>query len=397
MKILTFTSLFPNRERPDFGIFIYQRTANLAARQGNFVEVVAPIPYFPTWIDLGSYSSFARIPREEVIHALRVHHPRYPLLPGISMPFHGRALYLGSRNTVRNLFNRFNFDCIDAHYIYPDGYAAVRLGKMLNLPVVVSARGSDINSFSAMPLIRPMIRSTLRRATRIIAVSQALKQAMVQLGSPENKISVIPNGVNLERFQPLAPLQARQNLGLSPHGKITITVGSLTENKNHTLLIQAFNKLLKNHPEYQLYIIGLGPLRERLIKQVESSGFQRNIFLLGSRPNEELQAWFSAADLSCLVSSREGWPNVVMESLACGTPVLATRVGGIPEIIVSDQLGVFVDPTIDSISAGLESALERSWDREAIAQHGRLRNWSRVAAEVEATLQSAVDDFNDSR
>src|ERR1700683_438310 len=292
MKILTFTSLFPNAERPNFGIFIYQRLAHLVRRQGTTAEVIAPVPYFPPWLDSENWGSFARIPSSETIHAFRVYHPRYPLVPAISMPLHGWLMFLGSRSIARDLNNRFNFDCIDAHYIYPDCFAAILLGKMLKLPVVVSARGTDINSFSKMVGIRPMIRWTLRRATKISRVSKALKDAMVSLGVPAQKISVIPNGVRLERFHPVDQTEARRGLGVSPDAKIAVAVGSLTEGKNHALLLQALGKLAKDHPNYQLYVLGLGALRDQLMRMVDELQLARNAFLVGSRPNEELQTWF---------------------------------------------------------------------------------------------------------
>lgn len=397
MKILTFTSLFPSHERPNFGIFIYQRLAHVAERPGNAAEVVSPVPYFPSWLDSADWSAYARTPHVERIHALRVNHPRYLMVPGVSMQAHGGLIFSGSLRTARALHRRFQFDCIDAHYIYPDCFAAILLGKALNLPVVVSARGTDINSFSQMPTIRPMIRWTLRRANKIIAVSQALKDSMIALGTPPSKIRVIPNGVDSDRFHPVEPALARQNLGLSPDAKIAVAVGSLTEGKNHPLLIEAFAALAKDHPEYQLYIIGLGPLRERLLKMIDDYRLGRSAFVLGSRPNEELQAWFSAADVSCLISSREGWPNVVMESLACGTPVVATRVGGVPEILVNDELGIFVKPTVDSVAKGLQAAFERAWDREAIARQGASRDWNTVAAAVDGVLQEAVSDYSAKR
>jgi glycosyltransferase involved in cell wall biosynthesis len=397
MKILTFTSLFPSRERPNFGIFIYQRLAHVAQRPGNAAEVISPVPYFPSWVDSEDWSAFARTPHVERLHALRVNHPRYLMVPGVSMQMHGGLIFSGSLRTARALHRRFQFDCIDAHYVYPDGFAAILLGKALKLPVVVSARGTDINSFSQMPTIRPMIRWTLRRASKVIAVSQALADSMIALGTPPSKISVIPNGVDVERFHPVDRALARQNLGLSPDAKIAVAVGSLTEGKGHALLIEAMATLAKDHPEYQLYIIGLGPLREQLLKMTDDFHLGRNAFVLGSRPNEELQAWFSAADVSCLVSAREGWPNVVTESLACGTPLIATRVGGVPEILVNDELGIFVKPTAESVAKGLQAAFERAWDREAIARQGASRDWNAVAGEVEAVLQDAVGDYSAKR
>ncbi len=390
MRILIFTSLFPNHRRPDFGIFIFQRISHLAQRQGNFVQVVAPVPYFPSWITSSRWGKHSLLPREESIENLTAYHPRYPLLPGFLMPLHGLLMFVGSFLLVRRLHRQFQFECIDAHYVYPDGFAAILLGRMLGLPVVVSARGTDINVFPSFPTIRPLIVWSLRKAAGIIAVSRSLKNAMIDLGLPAEKICVIPNGVDTNRFHPLPQLEARRTLGLPNEGKIALSVGSLTVAKNHALLISAFAKLAGHTLGAKLFIIGDGPLRLGLEELICKLGLQEKVMLVGAQPNQELAVWFSAADVSCLVSSREGWPNVIMESIACGTPVVATRVGGVPEIIYSSDLGVLAEQDSESIAAALESALSKKWDRNALALHAQFRGWNKVAGEVEQYLSSRV-------
>jgi teichuronic acid biosynthesis glycosyltransferase TuaC len=390
MRILVFTSLFPNSKRPDFGIFILQRILHLAQRPGVFVQVIAPVPYFPSWITSSRWGKYGRLPREERIENLSVYHPRYPLLPGLLMPLHGFLMFVGSLLLVRRLHRQFRFDCIDAHYIYPDGFAAVLLGKLLGLPVVVSARGTDINVFPSFPAIRPLIVWTLRKAAGIIAVSSSLKNAMINLGLPSGKISVIPNGIDTSRFHQIPQAEARQSLGLPNEGKIALSVASLTEGKNHPLLISAFAKILGGSRSAKLFLIGDGPLRHSLQQSIDELGIQENVLLVGAKPNQELALWYSAADVSCLVSSREGWPNVLMESIACGTPVVATRVGGVPEIISSSELGLLAEQDSDSVAAVLESALAKPWDRKALALHGQSRGWHEVAGEVEQYLASRL-------
>jgi glycosyltransferase involved in cell wall biosynthesis len=354
------------------------------------VEVIAPVPYSPSWLTVPRWSEFSRIPHEEEIDGIRVHHPRYPFLPGISMPAHGMLMYASSLSLARRLHGENTFDCIDAHFVYPDGFAAVRLGKRLGLPVVVSARGTDINVYPSFRLIRPMLRWTLTNAAGAIAVSADLKNKMIALGIPEAKIQVIANGVDTARFHPLETKSARKQLGLPEEGPVAVSVGSLIESKGHHLLIAAVAKLAARFPKLRLYVIGEGVYRAKLEELVREKQLQESVFLAGNRPNEELPFWFSAADVSCLISSREGWPNVVSEALACGTPVLATRIGGIPEIINSSELGIFVEHSIDSIVVGLEQALTRAWNREEIARRSRSRSWDAVAEEVEAFLRSKI-------
>src|SRR5208283_2121159 len=170
MRILTFTSLFPNPANPNFGIFVFQRTSHLAQRQGNSVEVVAPVPYAPRFLKGTARGSVAAIPSTAVVGNLRVHHPRYPLVPKVSMPLHGLLMYAGCMSRVRNLHQQYRFDCIDAHYVFPDGLAAVLMGRSLGIPVVVTARGSDIHTFRDFRTVRPQIRWTLRHAAGVVAV-----------------------------------------------------------------------------------------------------------------------------------------------------------------------------------------------------------------------------------
>ncbi len=390
MRVLTFTALYPNKANPLQGIFIHQRVKHLALRPGNSVEVIAPVPYFPAWMPGERWRKFSQIPREEVIEGVLIHHPRYPLLPGISMPVHGMLMYWASLPLAQHLQRKEQFDCIDAHFVYPDGFAAVRLGRKLGLPAVVSARGSDINLYSSFRAIRPMLRWTLLHGDGAIAVSDDLKNKIIALGIPESKIRVISNGVDAERFQPRDAKSARKQLGLPEEGSIAVSVGSLIESKGHHLLIAAIAELARSFPQLRLYILGEGAYRPTLEQLVREKKMQDRIFLFGTRPNEELSLWFSVADLSCLMSSREGWPNVVSEALACGTPVLATRAGGIPEIISSPDLGMLVERNVQSIVVGLERALTKPWNRAEIARHSRSRSWDAVAAEVEAFLQSTI-------
>jgi len=390
VRILTFTSLFPSSCDPTHAIFVYQRCAHLARRPDNEVIVVSPVPYFPSWLKTNRWRTASQVPTEERIGSLTVYHPRYFLLPKIFMTLHAVSMFLGCRPEVARLNERAKLDCIDAHFVYPDGLAAVLLGKFLGVPVIVSARGSDIHAYPAFRTIRPMIRWTLQHADALIAVSASLKKSMIELGASADKIHVIPNGIDPVRFQPVPISQARQELNLPVDAPFIVSVGALIPSKGHQFLVRAFGRIAGRHPDMRLAILGEGPLRSQLEKLILELGLRDRVHLLGKRPNEELRLWYSAATASCLASAGEGWPNVVTESLTCGTPVVATRVGGIPEILQSSEFGVLVEQSVDAIAAGLEEALSRSWDRETISQQTLARTWETVAAEVEDVLQEAV-------
>ena len=391
MKILTFTSLFPNSAQPELGVFIYQRVQNLARLPGNLVKVIAPVPFAPSWLNSKRWKQFKRVPQEETIGNLQVTHPRYPILPKICMPLHGFLMFLGALRVGRRLHRQYGFDLVDAHYVYPDGLAGLLLGKLLGIPVVVSARGTDINLFPSFVLIRPMIRWTLIRAAGLIAVSAALADRMMKLGAAAGRIRVISNGVDIERFEPLDRIEARRSLGLPIAGPIIISVGSLVPAKRHDLLIASIARIVPQIPDLKAYIIGDGELRANLEAQIRKADMEDHVFLLGKKSNTDLCPWFSAANASCLASEREGWPNVVMESLACGTPVVATRVGGIPEIIVSPDLGNMVDGNPDSMAAGIVSSLDRRWNREVMVRYVRSRTWEAVARDLQEYLNSVLN------
>lgn len=390
MRILTFTSLFPNSVQPWHGSFVYQRVAHLARRPGNSVTVVAPVPYAPSWISTQRWREASSIPAREKFGELDVYHPRYFLLPKISMPLHGLSMFAGSLRTVRELHEKMKFDCIDAHYIYPDGFAAVRLGKSLGIPVIVSARGTDISLFPSFRLIRPMIQWTLRNATGVVGVCEALKQSMLGLGASAENTRAIGNGVDVQRFMPMERREARKKLGIPLDAEVVVAVGNLVPVKGYQFLIPVIARLTTQCPKIMLYIVGEGYFRAKLEALAQQEKVQDRVIFVGRKPNEELRYWYSVADVSCLASSREGWANVLLESLACGTPVVATRVWGAPEVVTSPELGVLVDQSVDSIAAGLELALHKRWDREALARYAASRTWDVVAGEVENFLKLQI-------
>jgi len=375
------------------GIFIYQRTVHLASRPGNEVAVVSPVPYFPRWLKTERWRTASTLADFESIGELPVYHPRYALLPKISMPVHALSMYLGSLALCKALHKRSRFDCIDAHFVYPDGLAAVLLGKALSIPVTVSARGTDVNLYPSFRLIRPMIRWTLHESAALIAVSRALKEKMVEVGGAAEKIDVIPNGVDATLFRQISQKDARAKLNLTEDGPLLLSVGSLMPSKGHELLIRASELVRRQQAGLRLYILGDGAFRGELESLALKLGLQDCVKFPGKRPNEELPTWFSAADISCLASEREGWPNVVTESLACGTPVVGARVGGIPEILHSPELGVLVERTVESIASGIERALSKRWNHERISSETRARTWTTVAAEVEAVLARQVRTY----
>jgi glycosyltransferase involved in cell wall biosynthesis len=388
LSILTFTSLFPNSIDPTHGVFIEQRMKHVAAL-GHKVTVVAPVPLAPPG------SAFAKVPRFEQIDGIDIYHSRYPLVPKVSMPFHGTLMRVGARGLVHHLHHEKRFDLVDAHYVYPDGFAGVKLANLLGLPSVVSARGSDINLFTTFATIRPQIQWTLQNAAATIAVSDGLKQKMLELGIEESKIQVIGNGVDAGNFRPQDRAESRRKLGIPPAAQVLVCVAGLVETKGHAILLEAVASLQSNRPDLRLYCIGKGKLLQQLTEKASSlgltgNGFAGNVTFTGSLPHDDLPYWFSAADLSCLISSREGCPNAVAESLACGCPVVGSDIPGISELVSNQWLGILTSREPSAVAAAIDQALATSWDRQKVAAAMQNRTWKNVAQEVEAVFYRAL-------
>jgi glycosyltransferase involved in cell wall biosynthesis len=393
MNILTFTSLWPNAEQPNFGVFVKHRVVAMA-RLGE-IRVVAPVPHFPkalihslpptvlNWVP-AHWLRMARVAEQELTAGLETFHPRYLVTPKIGMSFYGGWMARGAYEIVSRLHRECPIDLIDAHYIYPDGYAATLLGQRLNIPVFLTARGSDINLFSRMPLIRQKIVKALHQATGIITVSQALKQRIIELGIAAKKIIVIPNGVDREVFHPLNREEARQKLSLNSEDPIILTVAALVSVKGIDRLIDAMALLTHKDQKgrTKLFVIGEGSERGGLESQISNLKLQDRVFLLGGKPQAELATWYSAADLFCLASHCEGCPNVVIEAMACGLPIVATDAGGVGELIDQSCGHIMATPTVNQLKVEIGAALATNWDRRKIAERGGARSWANVAEEV---------------
>ena len=337
IRTLLFSSLYPSTVRPIHGIFVETRLRELLKTGQAQAKVVAPVPWFPSKSPrFGEYAQFAATPRFEHRNGLDVHHPRYLLLPKVGMNLAPYTMALGALSTVRRLQREgFDFDLIDAHYYYPDGVAAGLLAKWLGKPFFVTARGTDLNLIPEYPFPRKLILKTASAASGSIGVCKALIDSLEQLGADPVKLHTLRNGVDLERFTPEPRELARQRLGLQTQGPYLLSVGHLIERKGHHIAIEALVAL----PGVTLLIAGSGP-EERALKSLASRlGVSDRVHWAGVVPQAELRWWYSAADVLTLCSSREGWANVLLEAMACGTPVIATDIWGTSEVVSTEAAG----------------------------------------------------------
>ena len=304
MKVLVVTSVFPNSKQPTFGVFVKERMLQVAKHCE--LKVVAPVPWFPfaRYLKKGYRP---RVPYLEIQDGIEVYHPRFFNIPKFFKFLDGFFFFLSSLITTYKLKKKFNFDIIDSHFVYPDGFGSILLGKVFGRPVFITVRGT-IRILVKYPLIRHQIRYALNRAARVFSVCNDLKKVVLELSIPDQKVIVVPNGINIRKFNAVDKLEARKELGLPANKKI----------------------IKETFPEILYVIIGgipAGGNYEPVLRQlVNKLGHLDDVLFAGSKPHDQLYKWLSASDLFCLATAREGWANVFLEAMACGVPVVTTRV-----------------------------------------------------------------------
>lgn len=382
-------------------MFVKERVRHVAALDGYDLRVVSPVPYFPPikffprWYPLSQYGNV------EEIDGLPVHRPRYLLLPKIGKYFHPESMARSAAKTITRLQTESDFDLIDAHFVYPDGVAAMHLARRFRKPLVITGRGEDVLTCPSDPAMRKGICEALSEANRLIAVSDEIAEEMGRLGANENKITIIPNGVDVDRFQPLDSLACRRELGLPLDRRIILSVGYLLERKGFHLLVDATARLRERYPDILTVIVG-GVARwgqdysSEIKKRIADNRIADCIRMVGARPPEELPNWYAAADLFTLLTGREGCPNALLEALASGLPAVATPIGQIPSVLDSPELGVLLrDRSVPAAVDGITEAFEKSWDHNQIRMLMEKWSWRHTAQKVSKVFESLTTSGED--
>jgi teichuronic acid biosynthesis glycosyltransferase TuaC len=376
-RLLVFSSLFPHTTQPGMGLFVRERMFRVGAVLP--LWVISPRPASPLDpLVRYRYPHYRPpAPRQERQQGFEVHFPRFPSFPGLFRRQDGLMMALGCLPLLYR--RRHDFDIIDAHFAYPDGYAATRLGRWLDKPVTVTLRGTEV-PHSRDPIKRARMIETFRTATHLFAVSDSLRQLALELGATPDAVEVVGNGVDLQRFHPLDRASARAALDIAPESQVLISVGGLVERKGFHRIIEVLPTLMQRHPRL-LYLIvgGAGPEGDyaRILHgQVATLGLGERVRFLGQVAPERLALPLSAADVFVLATSNEGWANVFLEAMACGLPVVTTDVGGNREVVSDASLGIIV-PFGDgpALAEAIHTALLRDWDRELIRDYAKANTW----------------------
>ncbi len=392
MRVLAITKIFPNAAEPLSAPFNRQQFA--ALRDHCDLEILATIPWFPGAGLLASWSSagkLARVPKRETIHGMAVSHPRTLFVPRLAMATWG-PLYAASIAPIVAPY-RGKVDVVLGTWAYPDGFASVLAARMLGVPCVVKLHGSDINLIAKEPGPRRMTSWALPQAACVVAVSRALADEAVAMGVERDRVTIVMNGVDAELFKPRDRAAARAELGL-PAGPLAVYIGNLNPVKGVPDLGRAWASVIRELPDATLLVVGDGPQRAAVESVTSSLGERAR--LIPRQPLERVALYMAAADIVVLPSHNEGTPNVVIEALACGRRVVATAVGGVPDLITSDELGSLVPPRDpDALACALVAALRRPYDPDHVARLGARGGWAASAAALHAVLQEAAKVTSD--
>ncbi len=382
LRLLMYTTLYPHAGAPNTGVFVENRLRHLVATGEAQSIVLAPTPIVPGFAMRNpEWAKWAGAHPVEQRHGLHIEHPKYVLLPK-GMNVAPWLLYLSSARALARLLRvGHRFDLIDAHYAYPDGVAAAWLARRFRLPLTITARGSDVTEIPAFRLPRRLIRRAFVAADAVITVSAGLRDAVAALGVPSEKVKVLRNGVDLGGFRPADRAAARAELGLD--GPTLLSVGHLIDRKGHDLVIEALAEL----PGWQLLVVGSGPEQAALEALARRLGVEERVRLVGQVSHAELPRYYTAADMLVLASEREGWANVLLESMACGTPVLASPIPGNPEVVQERAAGlIMADRSARGIVTAAQNLAADPPDRAETRAYAERFSW-------EATSQGQLDLF----
>ncbi len=389
LRVLTLSTLFPDATRRNFGVFVERQTLELAAHPDVQLRVVAPVglPPFPLALR-GRHASLAALPPGEQWKGVDVYRPHFLALPGTAGRFHAAFLTRALVPVLTDLRRDFAFDVIDASFFFPDGPAAVALGKRFGVPVSIKARGSDIHHWGTATITAGQVRAAGNAAAGLLAVSEAMKRDMVAMGMPADRIRVHRTGVDLGQFVPRDRNAAKASLNV--RGPLIVSTGALIERKGHDIVIDAIASL----PNVTLLIAGEGNYREALETRITAKKLGDRVRLLGAVPHGEMAMLLAAADAMALASENEGLANAWVEALACGVPVVIPDVGGAAEVVTDRAYGRIVGRSPAGFASGIAAVLADHTPPAAVRTGAERFTWEANTAGLFDHLSGLVTSFS---
>lgn len=393
LRVLSIATLFPNPRMPVHAQFVKQRLDALSKRVD--LTVASPVPWFPFERLIPRYANRNLVPPSTDGNAYPTYFPKFLSVPMLFKPLDAVFLFVSMVLFIRRHHLADRIDLFDCHLAFPEGFAGAWLRLWFRKPYVVTLRGHDINDLHRYPVRIRQVVYALRHASRYFGVAQALVDGAVKLGAPAATGFRSANGVDPARFFPLPKAEARTLLGLDPNLRYMLSVSHLVRRKGVDILIRSLAILAKDRPDLRFIIAGKGGEEgdvEGELRALEAElGLGGRIVWAGAVLNTELYRYYSAADVFCLASEKEGWPNVLLEALACGTPAVATATWGVPEVLPTEDVGLLVgERTPEAFARRISDGLDKAWDYGALLAYAGRRSWDSVAEELEAHLLAAA-------
>jgi len=396
MKILSISRIYPNPFQPVLGIFVHRRLQAIAANGGD-LQIIAPVPWMPPTSMIGdNFYKFTKIPLFEKNDGISVYHPRYITAAKFARFLTSNFMYLSLLPLIKKLHHEFSFDIIDAHFAYPTGWVAVKIGKKLGIPISVTLRGADLFDDINRFLVREKVIQTLIHADALIAVSEDLKNKAKMYLKDSSHLNCIPNGVDFSSFYSKDKNETRKKLGLPLEKKIILSIGTLVKRKGFHILFQAL-KILKENDHNNLMLIIIGSSSDEgndetfLKSEIKKHGIESEVLMVGTKLQKELVDWYASCDLFCLCSSREGNPNVVLEALACHRPVLLCDTPGNQEIFLNYKCGLMVKRDGKSIADGILEIMRKNHIKYPFDEILKQRSWNDIGKRVVRVFEKTLN------
>ena len=386
MRVLAISLLFPNSVYPNRGIFVLNRLR--AVSRYADVKVINPIAWFPFCSRLERYKDYHRIPKKETIDGIEVYHPRFLSIPLVLKVVVAVTYCLAVLPVALRLRKKWRYDLVDLHWTFPDLPAGRLLSWLLGVRQLVTVRGTPALFPKERSPRRALVRILLAKSDHVVTLSDELRDLSVSQGVSKDRISTIRNGVDVSRFRYLEIESCRARLGIPADQRTILGIGYVTPRKGFDRIIASLPEVLKECPEAKLYLLGpdgsaaQGDCGQELKRLIESLNIKDRVHFVGEVPNQDLILWYNAADCFCLSSRSEGCPNVLLEALACGCPVVATAVGSVPEVVTDESMGMVVPNSTEGVRSGLLSVLSTSYDREKTAAQMEMCDWDWCARQV---------------